>query len=921
MQMLKNKTMAIVIAIILVSSMAISLVALPTAGASNAATTAAKAAGMKWDFPNAETYDASDIRLLLWNRWQDHIPTWTYAVLSPNPVGVGQGITIVMFNPQVPYGSSANNYVQYEYTVTIVKPDGNTTNLPASGTFKSDSTGSAYTAYTPDIVGNYTVTVTFKELLYSWYDSRSFRDYYGVTYNSSSYTDTLVVQEEQVVPTSWTQTPLPTEYWTRPIEGQNTEWYRVASNWYGNARDKDNGGSQNRYQQDGVAPNSGHIIWTKPTEDGGLVGGGNFSVPGEVYNAGHQYQTRFTQQIILMGKLYYLGPRYWNGDGDIYRAVDLRTGQTIWERNITGIGAPTFGYLYDWDDMNQHGIVNPGYLFTNNFARAYHPLYGDLTTLNITNVPSLGTSGYTGYATVEVAGPKGEMLRYSLDAKGYLAQWNSSRIFKSDSSGDIIANVPLSPSEPTTSAGSGREWTWNGTAYVTKPSAGPNYLTPSYDWNVSTPWRINMTGGDSNIIIRAAIYNDVLLVSNGSHPVGSGSLTYHYPDEVTFWGISLKPESRGQMLWTNTIKTAGFPDNHLLEYQRAAEGVFVMIEMPYQSYVGFDMHTGKQLWTTQPQADWNPFGYYSYPSLIYVEATTIAYGKLFVGGYTGMIFCYDLYNGTLLWRYEAPSNQQIFKYYPLEMGAIADGKLYVGTHEHSADTPLLKGNKLRALNVTTGEEVWIMNGWAHPQTMAIADGTLIYWNNYDHQIYAIAKGPSDLTVSITNDVISSGSSIMIKGTVTDISAGTKQNEQAARFPNGVPAVSDASQSQWMEYVYMQKQRPTNATGVDVILTVLDPNGNVYDIGTATSDTSGTFSLMWQPPVPGKYTVIATFAGSESYWPSYSQTAFGVTEAPQVTASPYPVISLPPTEMYFAASTAAIIIAIVIVGMLLLRKKP
>ena len=36
-------------------------------------------------------------------------------------------------------------------------------------------------------------------------------------------------------------------------------------------------------------------------------------------------------------------------------------------------------------------------------------------------------------------------------------------------------------------------------------------------------------------------------------------------------------------------------------------------------------------------------------------------------------------------------------------------------------------------------------------------------------------------------------SLVIRGTVTDISAGTKQKEQAARFPNGVPAVSDESQ--------------------------------------------------------------------------------------------------------------------------------
>ena len=159
-----------------------------------------------------------------------------------------------------------------------------------------------------------------------------------------------------------------------------------------------------------------------------------------------------------------------------------------------------------------------------------------------------------------------------------------------------------------------------------------------------------------------------------------------------------------------------------------------------------------------------------------------------------------------------------------------------------------------------------------------ADGFVVFLNSYDMQIYSIGKGPSVLTVTAPDVAASFGSPVVIRGSVTDISAGTKQPEQAARFPAGVPAVSDASMKDWMEYVYMQKPRPMDTVGVDVILTVIDPNNNVYDIGKATSDSSGKYSLMWQPPVPGKYTVIATFAGSESYWPSYSEAAFGITEA-------------------------------------------
>ena len=51
-----------------------------------------------------------------------------------------------------------------------------------------------------------------------------------------------------------------------------------------------------------------------------------------------------------------------------------------------------------------------------------------------------------------------------------------------------------------------------------------------------------------------------------------------------------------------------------------------------------------------------------------------------------------------------------------------------------------------------------------------------------------------MTVSIADDVIVSGNSVMIKGSVTDISAGTKQQDASCiRLPQGVHhAVSDAS---------------------------------------------------------------------------------------------------------------------------------
>ena len=193
----------------------------------------------------------------------------------------------------------------------------------------------------------------------------------------------------------------------------------------------------------------------------------------------------------------------------------------------------------------------------------------------------------------------------------------------------------------------------------------------------------------------------------------------------------------------------------------------------------------------------------------------------------------------------------------------------------------------------------------------------------DNQIYSIGKGPSAITATVQNDQITNGNSVLITGKVTDVSAGTKSPTLTARFPEGVPAVSDDSMTDWMQYVYMQMPKPTNTTGVTVNLEVIDANGNLRPIGETTADADGFYSFNWKPDISGGYTVIATFQGSESYWPSHTETAFVVNDAaPTPTAQP--IAAQPPTEMYFAISTIAIIAAIAVIGgliMVMLKKRP
>jgi hypothetical protein len=193
-------------------------------------------------------------------------------------------------------------------------------------------------------------------------------------------------------------------------------------------------------------------------------------------------------------------------------------------------------------------------------------------------------------------------------------------------------------------------------------------------------------------------------------------------------------------------------------------------------------------------------------------------------------------------------------------------------------------------------------------------------DTYDQRVYAIGKGPSTTTLTAGPESSVEGSGVVVKGMVTDISPGTNDAGLKMRFPNGVPAVADANMSDWMLYVYKQFPLPTTAVGVEVVISVLDPNNNCYEVGRATSDTTGFYSIAFTPPVPGEYTIYANFAGSKAYWPSQAETAINVESAPAATPAPTPTPA-PMTDTYVTGFGIAMIIAIVIgFALLLLRKR-
>ena len=877
MQMTKNKTMAIIVAIILVSSTAGSIAMFPTASAHNTATDKST-----WTFPS-----------------------YPYIVPAPDPIGIGQTGAIVMWvDYPLPGALVTNDIRRHNYTLTITKPDGTVeTQHWDRMTPDFDTTGIQYWQYTPDQVGTYVLKFDYGGQVFTWPGT-----YNGDIYSPSTRTVNWTVQQDPVA-TPISSYPLPTEYWTHPIEGQNTDWWAISSNWLGSPQ------IVNRFQPYGLAPNSAHVMWSKPIQEGGVVGGmlgPSTDEPVKTYYMGGSYNVRYSNALIMNGKLYYELPYGNSGSGGGYVCNDLRTGEEIWRVNTTATGVslvPSFGWLESFDDGNQHGALPNGALVASvgggmyggggaTYWRVYDPDTGRLTEMNITNIPS-GTS---------VAGPKGSILRYCLVNLGttaspnwYLQEWNSTKLISS------VGGI-----------GQSGWYTGGGSFFGGGSSTIAANATSRYDFNKS----IALMNGASWTINSNSIYNGYLLLTQGSF--GGRQDTYYggnwYGANITC--ISTKPDTMGQVLWAKFFPAPPGNVTRDLVALDQANGVFIFEDRELQTHTGYSLKDGSLLWGPT-----TPVDQYDY----FRSTTRVGYGNFYFGGYGGVLYCYDTLTGKLKWTYgnggegnsTASGLVTAWGHYPIFLTCVADGKVFLAGTEHSPDSPYYKGTQVRAINATDGTEIWTLAGWGTGMDATYdiaADGFYAYFNGYDSKVYVIGKGPSETSVNIQNNVLSQGNSVLIEGSVLDISAGTQQDEQKARFPTGVPAVSDASQKGWMESVYMQKPRPTDTVGVNVKLTVLDPNGNTYDIGNATSDAYGHYSLMWQPPVPGKYTVIATFVGTESYWPSYSEAAFGVSDSAP-TASPYPVITLPPTEMYFAASTAAIIIAIVIVGMLLLRKKP
>ncbi|HEX9261824.1 MAG TPA: PQQ-binding-like beta-propeller repeat protein, partial [Candidatus Bathyarchaeia archaeon] len=764
----------------------------------------------------------------------------TYPVFgcTPNPVGVGQETLILVGITQA---TASALYGWSGITVTVTRPDGTTETL---GPFKTDSTGLTGYSYRPSMVGNYTMVMHYPEQLNPATIGGGFTNPLPVNSTmlaSDSNPLTLVVQEEPI--TYYPGFPLPTEYWTRPIDDQLREWSPIAGNWLTTPR--------NFYAVGNAeAPESSHILWTTPLTSGGLVGGALNAYDGSedtVTNIGHEtgdaYEGKWSGSLIMSGKLFY--QKYASADAfKEVACVDLHTGKELWSRVLLNNLTLSRGQQHYWQTYDNQGVYDYLWATGNTATRtllglnssagtvwcAFDPFNGDFVYA-LYNMPS-GTFTY---------GPRGEFLIYNINLNaGTMMLWNST-------------NVPQLYAGTSYLSMAWGQWRPMGKIVN---ATGPAGVTREGQPFVPPTMPLNLAGYQWNKTIPTGLPGSVRAVFPEDKAVGALINSTH----VISWAINLKPGQEGQLLYKTTWNA---PTEWLDGYLSVSLGAISNIDKVFTVNTrengmryGFSTETGEYLWKlSEPLAMLahlvgGPSG----------ESGYIAYGMLYCGTMSGVIQAFDVKTGQLAWKYEVKDPyMQVYwsNNWPMGHLIVADGKVYLANLEHSVNQPLPRGGPFLCLNATTGEEIWRANGlfrqtvWGGRAVMG--DSIIATMDTYDQRIYGIGKGPSAMTVEAPMAAITLGSSLVIRGTVTDVSPGTESDSLRLRFANGVPAVSDESMSDWMLYVYKQFPRPTDAKGVDVTLSVVDANGNFREIGTTKADSDGFFSYHWTPDIEGKYT--------------------------------------------------------------------
>jgi hypothetical protein len=800
------------------------------------------------------------------------VKTTGFASVAPKLIGVGQTLTVNLWTNPVPtkynYAPAFNGY--YGVTVTFVRPDGSKdTFMPtdATGAYAAgqmESLGALYFYYQPNMAGNWSVSFTMPAQNIT--DSSGTVQYLGCTSNTFDFT----VQTDPVLAGllngyPWAELPNENTYWSYPINANNREWRAISGDWTGIyfVAATVQSPTALRWQPYGSGPGTAHIVWDQAVYPGGIIGGSysskNYDIP--------QNFPEITGTVVMDGKVYLNVPNtqsYGQNFGQ-FRCIDEATGQILYTAN----GAISYGIHIPGNTYGQSAsaasLGEAQVLLASSWGSSYTPYLWGSSRVN-------GVSYWNYYYPLTGA------LIYQ---------------FSNASEAQLIDGTVLAFGTGTVAGQTGNYvYRWNMTS------------VKNNDWPTGITWKVpapkTLTGA----------YPSIFAVSSDASVIVVGT-------KNQYWGYDA---DTGASIWN---LTAPYPITSNEEIPLANVDDFIIWDATASTWHCYSIKTGTELWET-PSVASSPWA--STWTVYYAETNDL--NNVYFTAPDGAVRAYSLTDGHLIWTSTPiPSTEYTQNAVTLAMAGMimVGGNIYVyaGYSLGYQLNPVPRFAMTLCINATTGDIVWTLNGGVAPA--AAANGYLIEAGVFDGNIYCLGKGPTSTTVTAQQQV---GGSVLIQGSILDTSSASSSADLTAMFPNGVPAISDADMSVWMDYLHMQNSTllndPPECIGVSVTLTAVGHDGDTIPIGTATSDYEGNYGFQWTPSTSGLYTIYATFEGSNSYYKSSASThatVSAVSESPSATQTVQPLVSNSDLLVYLAVGVVAIIVAIVIATVLMLRKKP
>ena len=905
----------------------------------------------------------------LWNE-----PTFAGLTIAPNPVGVGQTAQVIMLIELLPpsIGIEATTTTTGGWiglTLTVTDPNGTATTL---GPYETDVTGTYQIGYTPDTVGTYTFVMHFPG---QTVNGTGYGDYYANFQASTSRTISLTVQQTPISGYSEAPVPLPTQYWTQPINAQNRYWNTISGPWLQSGYNAT--GAYNPYT---YAPDSAHIVWKNQeyTITAGLAGGayGSLQSLGSENGVG---ALGFSTPIIMEGRMYYNGPivPLANGTEQYYMyCADLATGKVQWQVPLyPAPGAPntaatiTCGQMLDWRTQQTHGIWPYIWTISSGMYKMYSGVNGELqaewynlpagaAVANSTVVPSIfggvtfttsithtAVSVLPGTVVLQQPNPTvvgqdigggsggGALLVYILGNTGngatnaWLACWNSTLAI--DSIDNDVVDWPLGSSGDSFNGGIG-----NGPPDYF-PTIAAQQTTLPLDWAWGIMWNLTIPNptflnkgqsSGSNYLtipnawsIVGADGNYVILQSGISDPTLNGGTAVK-----TLAAINVANQPMTTVTDVSTVLASAARQTYYQiggDVQVPTQGTFAWIEN--FTLPAYDQGAG---------------------------TPTLGQGGNIIlsDGSVEQVWDFSETTGALLWTCSPYNNDFVMQ--SQSQGVVANGINYIPGYD----------GYLHAINVATGVQIWdsptIAGGLEMPQPyypcsgVTVADGKVYTTTAKAYEQQPLFRGHEllcfdantgaelwNISGQISVGAIADGylvgsnaydgcvycfnrgpTATTVEAPMTAVPAGSPmiiQGTVTDQTPNaieqGTPAISDQWMTPWMEYLYMDQPYPSQATGVPVSIDAVDPNGNFIHIGNATSDITGSYSYQWTPPDVPGKYTIITTFSADNSYYGSSGECAASVVSPASAAASPTPTPTSVADMYFVPAIAGIIVVIII----------